>query len=130
KLLGGAIDRTAHREYGHARVEVLEPAGPFRDLRKGEHLEVWMSHGDKVSSPPRGFHTIARSDNSPYCELSLLAMVWKPRGGEETLSPWLIHTSRCSPLRRSRNGPAGSRTSTRAWPYSRCAVRSMAPPRS
>ncbi|TMA20732.1 MAG: glutamine-hydrolyzing GMP synthase, partial [Deltaproteobacteria bacterium] len=70
KLLGGAIDRTAHREYGHARVEVLEPVGPFGDLRKGEHLEVWMSHGDKVSAPPRGFHTIGKSDNSPFCAVA------------------------------------------------------------
>ena len=67
KLLGGAIDRTAHREYGHARLEVLESIGPFREMRKGEHLDVWMSHGDKVSAPPRGFRVIGRTDNSPYC---------------------------------------------------------------
>jgi GMP synthase (glutamine-hydrolysing) len=70
KLLGGAIDRTAHREYGHARVEVIEPVGPFRDLRPGEHLDVWMSHGDKVSAPPRGFRVIGRSENSPFCAVA------------------------------------------------------------
>ena len=70
KLLGGAIDRTAHREYGHARLEVLEAIGPFREMRKGEHLDVWMSHGDKVAAPPRGFKVIARSENSPYCAVA------------------------------------------------------------
>ncbi|HKC61582.1 MAG TPA: glutamine-hydrolyzing GMP synthase [Myxococcales bacterium] len=70
KLLGGAIDRTAHREYGHARVEVLEPVGPFREMRPGEHLDVWMSHGDKVTSPPRGFRVIGRSENSPFCAVA------------------------------------------------------------
>jgi len=70
KLLGGAIDRTAHREYGHARVEVIEPVGPFREMRPGEHLDVWMSHGDKVSSPPRGFRVIGRSENSPFCAVA------------------------------------------------------------
>ena len=70
KLLGGAIDRTAHREYGPARLEVIAPVGPFRELRKGEHLDVWMSHGDKVSQPPRGFTTIAQSGNSPYCAVA------------------------------------------------------------
>jgi len=70
KLLGGAIDRTAHREYGHARVEVTEPVGPFREMRPGEHLDVWMSHGDKVSAPPRGFRVIGRSDNSPFCAVA------------------------------------------------------------
>jgi GMP synthase (glutamine-hydrolysing) len=67
RLLGGTIDRSAHREYGHARVEVLEPAGPFREMRAGEHLDVWMSHGDKVSAPPRGFRVLGRSENSPFC---------------------------------------------------------------
>ena len=70
KLLGGAIDRTAHREYGHARLEVLEPVGPFREMRPGEHLDVWMSHGDKVSAPPRGFRVIGRSENSPFCAVA------------------------------------------------------------
>src|SRR5450432_2281998 len=61
KLLGGKIDRTAHREYGFARLEVLESKGPFRDLKPGDELEVWMSHGDQVSAPPKGFQTIART---------------------------------------------------------------------
>ena len=70
KLLGGAIDRTAHREYGLAQLEVLEPAGIFRSLKAGERLDVWMSHGDKVSAPPVGFRTIARSANSPHCAVA------------------------------------------------------------
>jgi GMP synthase (glutamine-hydrolysing) len=70
KLLGGKIDRTAHREYGSAKLEVIEAKGPFRDLKPGEHLDVWMSHGDKVAAPPEGFHTIARTANSPYCAVA------------------------------------------------------------
>src|SRR5882672_4600796 len=70
KLLGGAIDRTAHREYGHAQLEITEPVGPFRDMRAGEHLDVWMSHGDQVSAPPKGFRTIAKTANSPYCAVA------------------------------------------------------------
>ncbi|GAC1336395.1 MAG: glutamine-hydrolyzing GMP synthase [Myxococcales bacterium] len=70
KLLGGTIDRTAHREYGSAQLEVLEPAGPFRDFHSGERLDVWMSHGDKVAAAPAGFRTIARSANSPFCAVA------------------------------------------------------------
>jgi GMP synthase (glutamine-hydrolysing) len=70
KLLGGAIDRTAHREYGHAQLEIVEPVGPFREMQKGEHLDVWMSHGDKVVAPPKGFKTIAKTSNSPYCAVA------------------------------------------------------------
>jgi GMP synthase (glutamine-hydrolysing) len=70
KLLGGKIDRTAHREYGSAKVEVTESKGIFRHLQVGTELDVWMSHGDKVSAPPQGFHTIARSSNSPFCAVA------------------------------------------------------------
>src|SRR5436305_10672636 len=63
KLMGGAIDRSAHREYGPARLEVIESVGPFRDMTVGEHLDVWMSHGDKVSAPPKGFRTLAKTAN-------------------------------------------------------------------
>jgi len=66
KLLGGQIDRTAHREYGPARLEVLESSGPFGEMQPGEHLDVWMSPGDTVSAPPKGFRTLARTANSPY----------------------------------------------------------------
>jgi len=48
----------------------LESSGPFRELRPGEHLDVWMSHGDKVAAPPRGFRVIGRSDNSPFCAVA------------------------------------------------------------
>jgi GMP synthase (glutamine-hydrolysing) len=70
KLLGGAIDRTAHREYGPARLEVTEAVGIFSDFRLGEHIDVWMSHGDKVAAPPKGFRTIGRTANSPYCAVA------------------------------------------------------------
>ena len=64
-FLDGEVLPSSHREYGHARLEVIEAVGPFRELRPGEHLDVWMSHGDKVAAPPRGFRVIGRSDNSP-----------------------------------------------------------------
>jgi len=70
KLLGGQIDRTAHREYGQAKLRVLEPLGPLSAFLANEELDVWMSHGDKVSAPPRGFRVIAESANSPFCAVA------------------------------------------------------------
>ncbi len=90
KLLGGSIDRTAHREYGHAQLEILKPVGPFRELRAGEHVDVWMSHGDKVSAPPAGFEVIARSANSPFCAV---AHVEKRLYGIQ-FHPEVVHTPR------------------------------------
>src|SRR2546429_4946203 len=90
RLLEGQIARTAHREYGPARLEVLESAGPFGEMKPGEHLDVWMSHGDKVSAPPKGFRTLAKTDNSPY------AAVGDPKRKLHALQfhPEVAHTPR------------------------------------
>src|SRR4029079_9409198 len=33
--------------------------------RKGEKYPVWMSHGDRVTKPPQGFHIFSTSPNAP-----------------------------------------------------------------
>src|SRR5207302_3539593 len=58
KMLGGKVDKSAHREYGPAEVEVVKSLGPFASFKKGESLKVWMSHGDRVEELPPGFFPI------------------------------------------------------------------------
>ncbi|HLT31800.1 MAG TPA: glutamine-hydrolyzing GMP synthase [Myxococcaceae bacterium] len=70
KLLGGRVDRAAHREYGPGDLEVLNPTGPLASFKLGERLRVLMSHGDRVESLPEGFVAIARSANSPYAAIA------------------------------------------------------------
>src|SRR3954451_15292030 len=50
KLLGGRVDRSAHREYGPAEVRVVRARGPFAGFAPGESVRVWMSHGDRVDA--------------------------------------------------------------------------------
>ncbi|MBW2548876.1 MAG: glutamine-hydrolyzing GMP synthase, partial [Deltaproteobacteria bacterium] len=38
----------------------------------GSHVDVWMSHGDRVESLPEGFETIARTSNSPFAAVAHL----------------------------------------------------------
>src|SRR5258707_8865761 len=66
KMLGGRIDRRAHREFGPAGVEILRARGGFASFRKGERVRVWMNHGDRVEGLPDGFIPIGRSANSPH----------------------------------------------------------------
>ena len=63
-LLGGEVRASQKKEFGRARLEVDAPDGLFRGL--SPTLEVWMSHGDGVANPGRGFRTIATSGNSPF----------------------------------------------------------------
>ena len=62
--LGGKVDPSAHREYGHAVIEPLIPGTMLDDISK-----VWMSHGDKVTQMPPGFVALAKSNNSPYAAM-------------------------------------------------------------
>ena len=66
KLLGGRVDRSAHREYGSAEVEVLAPRGPLAAFVLGDRVKVLMSHGDRVEALPPDFEAIGRSGNSPF----------------------------------------------------------------
>jgi GMP synthase (glutamine-hydrolysing) len=66
RLLGGRVDRSAHREYGPAEVEVLAARGPLAAFSASERVKVWMSHGDRVEALPPDFEPIARSGNSPF----------------------------------------------------------------
>jgi GMP synthase (glutamine-hydrolysing) len=66
-LLGGKVERAAAREYGSARVVVERPEGIFHRFAKREALDVWMSHGDRITALPEGFQTIGISGNTPFC---------------------------------------------------------------
>ena len=63
RLLGGEVERSPHREYGHADVEVDETATIFRGLERKQ--KVWMSHGDSVAGLPPEFKAIASTPNCP-----------------------------------------------------------------
>uniref|UniRef100_A0A450S767 GMP synthase [glutamine-hydrolyzing] n=1 Tax=Candidatus Kentrum sp. FW TaxID=2126338 RepID=A0A450S767_9GAMM len=69
--LGGGVEPSAHREFGYAQVRAR---GHSRLLHEIEDqvspegyglLDVWMSHGDRVSSLPPGFRMIAETVNAP-----------------------------------------------------------------
>jgi len=62
--LGGKVEKSPHREFGPAQLEVVKMEGIFKDLP--ERFTVWMSHSDRVEVLPNGFEMIAKSENSPY----------------------------------------------------------------
>ncbi len=61
--LGGEVLRGERREYGPGHLTVKDPACPlFQGL--GERLDVWNSHGDKLTRLPKGFRAVAGTENS------------------------------------------------------------------
>src|SRR2546423_12806707 len=62
---GGQVIRTNRREYGRAQMNVLEPKGLFAGFTVGEPVTTWMSHGDHIEEPPKGFRVTAQSNGNP-----------------------------------------------------------------
>lgn len=74
--LGGKVTSSDQREFGYARVRLAD--SPSRLLEGIEDhianngnlsLDVWMSHGDKVTEMPEGFHVIAATDSAPIAAM-------------------------------------------------------------
>lgn len=74
--LGGAVETGHEREFGYAQVRARGHSRLLRDIEdhtgpNGEGLlDVWMSHGDRVSRLPPGFCTIAETDNAPLAGMA------------------------------------------------------------
>jgi GMP synthase (glutamine-hydrolysing) len=62
---GGQVIRTNKREYGRAEIKVLEPSGLFAGFSNDEPVTVWMSHGDHIEKPPKGYRVTAQSTQNP-----------------------------------------------------------------
>lgn len=61
---GGTVEPADSREYGRARLSEVDAADELmRDITPG--AQVWMSHGDTITSLPEGFSIIASTDQVP-----------------------------------------------------------------
>lgn len=74
--LGGEVQSAAYREFGYAQVRARGHSRLLRDIE--DHttaegyglLDVWMSHGDRVTQLPAGFKVIASSDGAPLAGMA------------------------------------------------------------
>ena len=65
--LGGHVSAGDGGEFGRASIAVEKPCALFDGLwESGETHQVWMSHGDKVTSLAPGFEVVATSAGAPY----------------------------------------------------------------
>jgi len=74
--LGGAVENGLVREFGYAQVRARGHSRLFdgiQDRVNGEGhglLDVWMSHGDKVTALPSGFKVIASNETTPIAGMA------------------------------------------------------------
>src|SRR5215467_13784553 len=74
--LGGQVENSRVREFGYAEVRARGHSkllDGIQDRINGEKhglLDVWMSHGDKVTALPSGFKIIASNDSTPIAAMA------------------------------------------------------------
>ena len=62
--LGGKVERSTAREYGPGKLKGDPKCALFDKLPAT--LEVWNSHGDKITKLPVGFRPLGKTENSPH----------------------------------------------------------------
>ena len=74
--LGGVVETSNIREFGHAKIRVREKTALLNHIQDNindnshEFLDVWMSHGDKVTTLPVGFEIMASNDAAPIAAMA------------------------------------------------------------
>jgi GMP synthase (glutamine-hydrolysing) len=74
--LGGTVSWSDHREFGYAQVRARGHTRLLRDIEDSRNaeghglLDVWMSHGDRVTDLPPGFVVMA---STPSCPIAGMA---------------------------------------------------------
>jgi len=74
--LGGMVETGQVREFGYAEVRARGHSALLRDIQDRVNpeghglLDVWMSHGDKVTALPTGFTVIASNAATPIAAMA------------------------------------------------------------
>ena len=112
--LGGRVEASEHQEFGYAQVRAHAHSSLLRDIEDHTSpegyglLDVWMSHGDRVTALPAGFTRIA---STPACPIAGMAdeqrrwygvqfhpEVTHTRQGERILRRFVLEICGCAPL--------------------------------
>jgi len=110
-LMGGKVAKATDREYGFANIRGQWGDPLFLGIEEFRHnmtIQVWMSHGDRIEEMPKGFNSIAHSENSPVAAMTNDArriygvqfhpeVAHTPRG-KEILANFLFRVCGLSPL--------------------------------
>ncbi|HTY86345.1 MAG TPA: glutamine-hydrolyzing GMP synthase [Candidatus Acidoferrum sp.] len=104
QFLGGRVEKGRKREYGKGTL-IVKDASCALFTRLPRKLQVWNSHGDKLTKLPRGFKPVAVTENSEYAAIENRArkffglqfhpeVVHTPRG-REIISNFVHGACRC-----------------------------------
>jgi len=74
--LGGKVESSNHREFGYAQIRARGHSKLLKEIEDAVStegfglLDVWMSHGDRVTHLPEGFKLMASSEGAPIAGIA------------------------------------------------------------
>ena len=80
--MGGEVQGSDTSEFGYAQIRRTQDGGLLHDIADHVNdqghalLDVWMSHGDKVSQLPPNFELIAETDSCPIAGMAHREKPW------------------------------------------------------
>jgi len=102
--LEGQVEFSERREYGAAMLQISNSSKLFEGI--GAQIDIWCSHGDKVTAMPPGFRSGAHTENAPFAamedpERKLYALQFHPEvahtpRGKEIIQNFVFHICGCS----------------------------------
>lgn len=112
---GGKVEQSSEREFGYAQVSIeaqSELVAGIKDktdaIAGKDLLDVWMSHGDKVTQLPAGFELMASTDSCPiagmyHAEKQFFGIQFHPEvthtlQGKRILERFVLDICKCEAL--------------------------------
>ncbi|OIQ00253.1 MAG: glutamine-hydrolyzing GMP synthase [Zetaproteobacteria bacterium CG2_30_46_52] len=70
--LGGKVETGEKREFGYAEITAFTDSKLLKGIedKAGGLLDVWMSHGDKVTTLPEGFEALCGNSSTPIAGMA------------------------------------------------------------
>jgi len=97
--LGGEVEFSDRREYGAGMLHIANGSRLFDGV--GPQIDIWCSHGDKVTTIPSGFRSAAHTENAPFAAMEdpvrkLYALQFHPEvahtpRGKEIIQNFVFH---------------------------------------
>jgi GMP synthase (glutamine-hydrolysing) len=103
--LGGGVERSDRGEYGKASLAIDDPTDLLTNVE--DNSTMWMSHGDSVTTLPKGFELLAHTANTPCAAIAdhdrkLYGVQFHPevvhsKGGQALIRNFVYHICDCEP---------------------------------
>jgi GMP synthase (glutamine-hydrolysing) len=103
---GGQVTSSKAKEFGHAKIVIEETSVLFDGFSSGSSIDVWMSHGDHVSTLPDKFKLVASTPSAPiaamqHSEKPIFALQFHPevthtKQGNAVLKNFVFKACKCS----------------------------------